>query len=168
MEVLAKDQFVDALPEEDMRLRIRQNKPVMLRDALRLALELESYQLASGQRPKLVWGTHLKEGYLHQDLTTSPGVLHRAFPTHSCPKNGICVIRHLPVLPHDNMTTEELCILARHTMVVLYILATLATSNVYKKVYFEINLLLTLFLCFLCFLITCTQECIVVVHVDRF
>jgi len=54
VEVLAKDQFVDALPEEDMRLRIRQNKPVMLRDALRLALELESYQLASRQRPKLV------------------------------------------------------------------------------------------------------------------
>ena len=34
VEVLAKDQFVDALPDEDMRLRIRQNKPVMLRDAL--------------------------------------------------------------------------------------------------------------------------------------
>ena len=34
VEVLAKDQFVDALPEEDMRLRIRQNKPVTLRDAL--------------------------------------------------------------------------------------------------------------------------------------
>ena len=27
VEVLAKDQFVDALPDEDMRLRIRQNKP---------------------------------------------------------------------------------------------------------------------------------------------
>ena len=52
VEVLAKDQFVDALPDEDMRLRIRQNKPAMLRDALRLALELESYQIASKQRSK--------------------------------------------------------------------------------------------------------------------
>ena len=36
VEVLAtaKDQFVDALPDEDMRLRIRQNKPATLRDAL--------------------------------------------------------------------------------------------------------------------------------------
>ena len=72
-EVLAKDQFVDALPDEDMRLRIRQNKPAMLRDALRLALELESYQLASRQRPKLVRGTHLEEGYPYQHQTTSPG-----------------------------------------------------------------------------------------------
>ena len=47
VEVLAKDQFVDALPEEDMRLRIRQNHPVTLRAALETALELESYQLVS-------------------------------------------------------------------------------------------------------------------------
>ena len=72
VEVLAKDQFVDALPDEDMRLRIRQNKPAMLRDALRLALELESYQLASRQRPKLVRGTQLQEGYPYQ-RQTSPG-----------------------------------------------------------------------------------------------
>ena len=48
-EVLAKDQFVDALLDEDMCLRIRQNKPTTLRDALRLALELDYYQLASRQ-----------------------------------------------------------------------------------------------------------------------
>ena len=41
VEVLAKDQFVDALPEEDMRLRIRQNCPATLRAALETALELE-------------------------------------------------------------------------------------------------------------------------------
>jgi len=73
VEVLAKDQFVDALPDEDMRLRIRQNKPAMLRDALRLALELESYQLACRQRPKLVRGTQLQEGYPYQRQTSSPG-----------------------------------------------------------------------------------------------
>ena len=41
VEVLAKDQFTDALPEEDTRLRIRQNKPAALKDALRIALELD-------------------------------------------------------------------------------------------------------------------------------
>jgi len=45
---------------------------VMLRDALRLVLELESYQLSSRQRPKLVRGTHLEE-YPHWHQTTSPG-----------------------------------------------------------------------------------------------
>lgn len=73
VEVLAKDQFVDALPDEDMRLRIRQNKPTTLRDALGLALELESYQLASRQRTKLVRGTHLEEGPVQQKQPTASG-----------------------------------------------------------------------------------------------
>ena len=38
--VLAKDQFIDALPEEDMRLRIRQSRPANLWQALGAALEL--------------------------------------------------------------------------------------------------------------------------------
>jgi len=79
MVVLAKDQFVDALPDKDMRLRIRQNKPVMLRDALRLALELETYQLASRQRPKLVRATQM-EGYPYQHQTTSPSTSIRRCP----------------------------------------------------------------------------------------
>ena len=41
MEVLAKDQFRDSLPEEDMRL---------LRAVLATILELESYQLVSKQK----------------------------------------------------------------------------------------------------------------------
>jgi hypothetical protein len=48
--VLSRDQFVDALPGEDMRLRLKQEKPKSLRQALELALELESFQLASRQR----------------------------------------------------------------------------------------------------------------------
>ena len=36
VEVLAKDQFVDALPDKDMHLHIRQNKPTTLRDACQL------------------------------------------------------------------------------------------------------------------------------------
>jgi len=46
-EVLAKDQFIDALTDEDIRLRIRQSHPKSLRGALETALQLESYQLAS-------------------------------------------------------------------------------------------------------------------------
>ena len=34
VEVLAQDQFIDALPEEDIRLCIHQNKPATLRSAL--------------------------------------------------------------------------------------------------------------------------------------
>lgn len=47
--VLVQDQFSDALPDKDMRLCICQNKPAILRDALQMALELESYQLTSRQ-----------------------------------------------------------------------------------------------------------------------
>ena len=45
--VLAKDQFINSLPEEDMWLRIRQSRPGNLRQALEAALELESYVAAS-------------------------------------------------------------------------------------------------------------------------
>ena len=78
VEVLAKDQFMDALPDEDMRLRIRQNKPTTLRDALRLTLELESYQIASRQRTKLVRGTHLEEGQTQQEQPTASSVTSSA------------------------------------------------------------------------------------------
>ena len=45
--VLAQDQFIDTLSDEDMRLFIQQNKPATPRDAFQMALELESCQLAS-------------------------------------------------------------------------------------------------------------------------
>lgn len=54
MEVLSKDHFIDALPDEEVRLRIRQNKPATLRETLALPLELESYQLANKQKAKYV------------------------------------------------------------------------------------------------------------------
>ena len=49
LEVLGKDQFIDALVNDDNRLRLRQMRPPTLRVALEHALELESYQLASQQ-----------------------------------------------------------------------------------------------------------------------
>lgn len=61
IEVLAKDQFIDSLPEEDMRLRIRQSRPESLRKALEAALELESYQLASKQRSRMVREVRLED-----------------------------------------------------------------------------------------------------------
>ena len=58
--VLAKDQFIDALEDEDMRLRIRQNRPVNLWQALETALELESYIVAS-RKTTPVREVHLEE-----------------------------------------------------------------------------------------------------------
>ena len=42
-------------------IRIHQHKPATLRDALAIALELESYQLASRQKAKYVLETQLEE-----------------------------------------------------------------------------------------------------------
>ena len=73
VEVLAKDQFVDTLPDEDLRLRIRQNKPATLRDALGTALELESYQLASKQKARFVQEAQLEEKHPVQCRMTNQG-----------------------------------------------------------------------------------------------
>ena len=55
-DVLARDHFIDALTDEDLRLRIRQAKPQSLQEALEIALELESFQLASKHRNRLSSG----------------------------------------------------------------------------------------------------------------
>lgn len=47
---LTKEQFIDALPDEDTKLRIRQLRPKNLQQALETALEMESYHLAARQR----------------------------------------------------------------------------------------------------------------------
>ncbi len=72
VEVLANDQFVDALPEEDMRLRIRQSKPSTLRDSLAVALELESYQIASKQEARYAREAHLEDGHYVQRQMSEP------------------------------------------------------------------------------------------------
>ncbi len=73
VKVLAKDQFVDALPEEDMRLRIRQNKPATLRGALGTALELESYQLASRQKARFARQAQVDDAYAVQQQVSIQG-----------------------------------------------------------------------------------------------
>ena len=42
-ETLGKDAFIDALVDSDMRLRIKQSRPQNLNEAIRLAVELDSY-----------------------------------------------------------------------------------------------------------------------------
>ena len=43
---LAKEQFIDALVNLDMRLRIKQARPLNLNDAVRHAVELEAFNRA--------------------------------------------------------------------------------------------------------------------------
>ncbi len=62
LEVLAKDHFIDALADEDMRLRLRQARPESLQQALETALELESYRLASRDRSRSVRAAKLSSG----------------------------------------------------------------------------------------------------------
>ncbi|VDH90009.1 Hypothetical predicted protein, partial [Mytilus galloprovincialis] len=45
-ETLGKEQFIDALVDSEMRLRIKQSQPKCLNDAVRLAVELEGYNKA--------------------------------------------------------------------------------------------------------------------------
>ena len=71
-DVLARDHFIDALTDEDLRLRIRQAKPQSLQKALEIALELESFQLASKHRNRLSSGPigHLRK--VEKDATGPP------------------------------------------------------------------------------------------------
>ena len=56
------NQFIDSLTDEEVRLKVRQNHPSSLKEALQCALELESYQLASRQRrgAGAVWEAQLE------------------------------------------------------------------------------------------------------------
>ena len=57
--VLGRDHFINALAGENLRLRIRQAKPRSLWEGggLETALELESFQLASRHRNRLLSGS---------------------------------------------------------------------------------------------------------------
>lgn len=48
--ILALDQFIDALPDPEMRLRLREAKPRDINEAEILAIRLETYRLADAQR----------------------------------------------------------------------------------------------------------------------
>ena len=61
LELLANDQFIDALADGDMRLRRRQSHQKSLHEALQTALELEAFQLANQQQEKPVRGVVIEE-----------------------------------------------------------------------------------------------------------
>lgn len=63
LDVLARDQFLDALTD-DFRLRVRQNHPLTLYRALEMALELESIKLANQQNHVVREVSLQKEGSL--------------------------------------------------------------------------------------------------------
>ena len=49
-DILALDHFIDALPDPDMRLRLRESRPKDIGEAEILAIRLETYKLADTQR----------------------------------------------------------------------------------------------------------------------
>ena len=55
-DILARHHFIDALYEEDLRLRVRPARPPSLQVALETALELQSFQLASRHRTRTFRG----------------------------------------------------------------------------------------------------------------
>ena len=71
MELLGIDHFIDALHEEEMRLKVRQSRPKTLREAVQTALELESFHLASRQRSRPVRGTKIDHSSESEGSSTS-------------------------------------------------------------------------------------------------
>ena len=64
-ETLAKEQFIDALVNSDMRLRIKQARPLNLNDAVRHAVELEAFNRAERK--------HLEgQGYMRSTVEKVP------------------------------------------------------------------------------------------------
>jgi hypothetical protein len=49
-EILAKEQFIDGLASADMRLHVKQARPLNLDDAVRHAVELEAFNKAERKR----------------------------------------------------------------------------------------------------------------------
>ncbi|VDI66468.1 Hypothetical predicted protein [Mytilus galloprovincialis] len=60
-DMLAKEQFLDALVDSEMRLRIKQSGPKGLNDAIRLTVELEAYNTAEGKRLNSMHMGHLRQ-----------------------------------------------------------------------------------------------------------
>ena len=52
-DTLARDHFIDALPESEVRWRIHQARPTSLRDALTTALEIEAFYVADRHRTRI-------------------------------------------------------------------------------------------------------------------
>ena len=87
LDIIVKDQFLDALRDEDLRLRIRQSRPTSLNEALEQALELESYQLANRHRSRTI-----REVQLEQEVAKQHPVNKTAVDTGSLEKLQQCLL----------------------------------------------------------------------------
>ncbi|CAC5379821.1 unnamed protein product [Mytilus coruscus] len=74
-DTLAKEQFIDALVDSEMRLRIKQSHPKVLNDAIRLAVELEAYNTAESKTLKNMG--HLRQT-TSEERTDAPNSLDTA------------------------------------------------------------------------------------------
>lgn len=73
---LSRYQFIDALQDDDTRLRVRQLRPQTLQQTLEVALELESYCLAGKQRGRPVREVRevrLEDGQKGRGLSSTGG-----------------------------------------------------------------------------------------------
>ena len=61
LDIIVRDQFLNAFRDEDLRLRVRQSRPTSANEALERALELESYQLANRHRSRTVREVQLEQ-----------------------------------------------------------------------------------------------------------
>lgn len=65
VEVLALDHFTDALPETEIRMRLREVGPITLAEAEKIAVRMEAHRIADRQRTRLV-------GKVEQDHPITP------------------------------------------------------------------------------------------------
>ena len=69
--ILALDHFIDAIPDTDMRLRLRESRPKNISEAETQATRLETHKLADKQRGRLVRSVeHDNEPYV-QNINSS-------------------------------------------------------------------------------------------------
>ena len=68
-ETLAKDQFIDALIDSEIRIRIKQSRPVNLNEAISLAVELEAYNRVE-KRDRELKG-HLRAAFVEEQTDIS-------------------------------------------------------------------------------------------------
>jgi hypothetical protein len=82
-EILAKEQFVDGLASADMRLCVKQARPLNFNDAVRYAVELEAFNKAERKRDDV-------RGYLRTTSETNQ--------THDCDTPTLTLIKNMQTM----------------------------------------------------------------------
>ena len=94
-EILAKEQFIDGLASADMRLRVKQARPLNLDDAVRHAVELEAFNKAERKRDD-------GRGYLRSTSQTNE--------TQECDTQTMFLGQRLKPMKHRNVTHRQCCL----------------------------------------------------------